>query len=396
MRFMPLPARCLHPKKRLHPLFRRTAQTVLWATAFVTLSIAPYALTSAAAATARTAVEKTIFGRTPEGVEVEQFTLTNRQGATARIITLGATLAELRVPDRAGNLASVVTPVIASEQGFQRGFPQAGSVFGRVANRIAKARFTLDGKDYVLEANNGKNHIHGGRKNFARVVWQAAPLKNPRLPTVELSYRSADGEEGYPGNLVVTAIYTLTDDNILRLDYRATTDKATPLNLTNHAYFNLTPGEDVRGHQVTIHADRYTVVDGELIPTGEIRAVQGTPLDFTRPMPVGARAADLPPSRRYDHNFVINRSAGEPALIRAAKVEAQKSGRVMEVWTTEPGVQLYTSPLGEPTPDERPGFYCFETQHYPDSVNHPHFPSTILRLGETFRSTTEFRFSVKR
>lgn len=366
--------------------------------AVLTFAAAPTTLTHAAvnATTTRTGVEKSVFGRTPEGIEVEQFTLTNRHGATALIITFGATLAELRLPDRAGQFASVVTPVIASETGFQRGFPQAGSVFGRFANRIARARFTLEGKEYVLDANNGKNHIHGGRKNFAKVVWQAAPLKNTGTPSVELSYRSADGEEGYPGNLVVTVVYTLTDDNILRLEYRATTDKPTPLNLTNHAYFNLTPGEDVRSHLITINADRYTVVDPELIPTGEIRAVQGTPLDFTRPMAVGARAAQLSQTRRYDHNFVINRKAGDASMVRAARAEAPKSGRVMEVWTTEPGVQLYTSPLGDPTPDERPGFYCFETQHFPDSPNHSHFPSTILRPGQTFRSTTEFRFSVTR
>ncbi len=362
----------------------------------LTIGIRPTASAASRASSDVAAVQTSRFGRTPDGVDVEQFTLTNRHGAAASVITFGATLTELRVPDRDGNFANVVNPVVASDEGFQRGFSQSGAVIGRFANRIAGARFTLDGREYVLPANNGKNHIHGGRKNFAKVVWEARRFANPQLAAIELRYRSADGEEGFPGNLVTTVTYTLTDENTVRIDYHATTDKPTPVNLTNHAYFNRAPGSDVRGHPMQLFADRYTVVDAELIPTGEIRGVRGGPLDFTRAFALGARATELPPNRRYDHNFVINRPAGDTSLVRAARVEETDLGRIMEVWTTEPGVQLYTSPLGDRVPNERAGFYCLETQHFPDSVNHPHFPSTIVRPGQPYRSTTEFRFSVDR
>jgi len=209
---------------------------------------------------------------------------------------------------------------------------------------------------------------------------------------------SADGEEGFPGRVTTTVTYTLTAANTLRVDYRATTDRPTPINLTNHAYFNLAGAGDTLDHELQLNADRYTVVDAELIPTGEIRAVSGSPLDFTRPQRLGARAAALAPGVRYDHNFVIHRPAGDRTLAFAARVRDPQSGRVMEVWTTEPGVQLYTSPLTPhpaDVPAPREGFYCLETQHFPDSVNHPHFPSTILRPGQEFRSTTEFRFTAK-
>jgi len=344
------------------------------------------------------AVQRTEFGRTPDGVVVEQFTLTNTRGASARVITYGAIVAELRVPDRDGKLASVVREITASEQGFQRGFAQSGAVFGRVANRIAGARFTLDGQEYKVTRNNGAHHIHGGAKNFSRVVWQAAPSTLPGSASVTLTYVSADGEEGFPGRLTTTVTYALSDANTLRIDYTATTDKPTPINLTNHAYFNLAASSDVLDQELTINADRYTVVDADLIPSGEIKPVAGLPIDFTRPSPIGARGDRLGASRRYDHNFVLNRRAGDTSLLFAARARDPRSGRVLEVWTTEPGVQLYTSPLTAPTPEEKSprfGFFCLETQHYPDSVNHPAFPSTILRPGQTFRSTTEFRFSAK-
>lgn len=338
------------------------------------------------------------FGKTAEGVIVEEFTLANPGGASARVITFGAIVSDLRMPDRQGRHASVVREIKPSEQGFQRGFPQSAAVFGRVANRIAGARFTLDGREYQVTRNNGKNHIHGGARNFSKVVWLAEPGTDPNLPSVRLTYVSADGEEGFPGRLTTTVTYTLTPANTLRIDYHATTDKPTPINLTNHAYFNLAGGGDALEHELMLNAARYTVVDAELIPTGEIRAVAGSPLDFTKTMPLGARAAALAPGVRYDHNFVINRPAGDASLIMAARVREPRSGRVMEVWTTEPGVQLYTSPL-TPHPADAPapreGFLCLETQHYPDSINHPHFPSTILRPGQEFRSTTEFRFSAK-
>ena len=343
-------------------------------------------------------VERALFGRTPEGVTVEQFTLTNSRGAAARVITYGAIVADLRMPDRDGKMASVVREITATEQGFQRGFAQSAAVFGRFANRIKHGKFMLDGREVQVTKNAGAHHIHGGRTNFSRVIWTPKVPADSPAPAVELTYVSADGEEGFPGRLSVSVTYTLTHDNVLRADYRATTDQPTPLNLTNHAYFNLAGAGDVLDHELTLNADRYTVVDADLIPTGEIAAVKGTPLDFTRPMAIGTRVGQLSASRRYDNNFVLNRRDGEASLLLAARVREPRSGRVMEVWTTEPGVQLYTSPLGPPAATEKAprfGFYCLETQHFPDSVNHAHFPSTILRPGQTFRSTTEFRFSAR-
>ena len=359
-----------------------------------TALIAVAALASSQAA----GVQRAEFGRTPDGVVVEAFTLTNDQGAIAKVITLGAIVAELRMPDRHGKLASVVREIQPSEQGFQRGFPQSAAVFGRVANRIANARFTLDGREYQVTRNHGAHQLHGGVKNFSKVVWQAKTGGDAKDPSVELAYTSADGEEGFPGRVITTVRYTLTAANALRIDYRATSDKPTPINLTNHAYFNLAGSGDAVSHELTLNADRYTVFDADLIPTGEIKPVAGTPLDFRQPALLGARAAELGAARRYDHNFVLNRPAGDASLRFAARVREPGSGRVMEVWTTEPGLQLYTSVLTAPAanePSPRAGFLCLETQHFPDSVNHPEFPSTILRPGQEFRSTTEFRFSAK-
>jgi aldose 1-epimerase len=341
-------------------------------------------------------VERGIFGRMADGTVVDLFTLTNERGAVAKVITFGAILADLRMPDRDGQLAGVVREIVPSEPGFQRGFASSAAVFGRVANRIARARFTLDGREYHVTRNAGAHHIHGGTKNFSKVLWRAAVPGGMSAPSVALTYVSEDGEEGFPGTLSTVVTYTLTPENTLRIDYRATTDRPTPINLTNHAYFNLAGGGDAVGHELMINADHYTVVDADLIPTGEIRPVADSPLDFRRPARLGARAAQLTPRPRYDHNFVLNRRAGDASLSFAARVSEPRSGRVMEVWTTEPGVQLYTSILTPPAADEpaaRAGFLCLETQHFPDSVNHPHFPSTILRPGEVFRSTTEFRFS---
>lgn len=339
------------------------------------------------------AVQRSAFGRTPEGAEVDAFTLTNRGGAIAKVITYGAILADLRMPDRSGQLTSVVREITpSSPNGFDRGFRESGAIFGRVANRIAKARFTLDGREVQVTANAGIHHIHGGRKNFSRVVWRATP-RSGNEPAVELTYISPDGEEGFPGTLTTSVTYTLTHDNVLRVDYRATTDKPTPVNLTNHAYFNLAGRGDVLDHLLEINADRYTAADADLIPTGELKAVRGTALDFTQPTPLGKRVAQLSSTRRYDHNFVLNRPPGSTTLSFAARVRDPSSGRTMEVWTNEPGVQLYTSQLHAEGAEGRFGFYCLETQHFPDSVNHPNFPNTVLRPGETFRSTTEFRFS---
>ncbi len=354
-------------------------------------------LLSLSAPAASPGVSTSPFGTTPEGETVHLYSLTNGSGAVARVITYGAIVSELLIPGGDGKSVNVIREITASPQGFQRGFPQAAAVFGRVANRIARARFSLDGNDYSLAANSGQHLLHGGRKNFSRVVWRARPFTTADGAAVQLSYRSADGEEGFPGNLDVAVTYTLTADSTLRIEYRATTDKPTPVNLTNHAYFNLAGAGDVLDHELTFNADRYTVVDRELIPTGELRTVADSPLDFRQPQKLGARAAALAPNQRYDHNFVLNRSSPtDNRLIMAARIRDPRSGLTMETWTTEPGVQLYTSPLIPDTTGERFGFYCFETQHFPDSVNHPHFPSTILRPGQTFTSKTEYRFQSPR
>ena len=338
-------------------------------------------------------MQRALFGRAADGTTIEAFTLTNQTGAIAKVITYGAILADLRVPDRDGKLASVVREVVFSEANYQRGFPQAGIIAGRVANRIANARFTLDGHDYQLVANNGPHTLHGGVKGFGKVIWQGQPLDLAGGAAVKLTYLSPDGEGGFPGSLTASVTYTLTDANTLRLDYSATTDKPTPVNLTNHAYFNLAGAGDVTDCPLTLNADRTTAADAAMIPTGEIIAVRGTPLDFTTPTALGARADLLGRGKNYDHNFVINRT--DSGLVRAASIVDPKSGRALEVWTTEPGVQLYTSPLGAAPASGRFGFFCLETQHFPDSIHHPNFPTTILRPGETFSSTTEFRFSAQ-
>jgi aldose 1-epimerase len=346
-------------------------------------------------------VTKTDFGKA-DGKSVELYTLTNAKGMKATVMTYGATLTGLWVPDRDGKLADVVLG-FDDLQGYFKGHPFFGSTVGRVANRIAKGKFTLDGKDYKLFVNNGPNTLHGGQKGFDKQIWTAAPVPGKGGPAVKFTYTSPDGEEGYPGKLTASVTYTLTNDNELRLDYEATTDKATPVNLTNHSYFNLA-GQGtatILGHELTLEADKYTPPDDTLIPTGEIKTVKGTPLDFTTPHTIGERIDQLKGDPRgYDHNFVLN--SGGKKLASAARVREPKSGRVMEVLTTEPGVQLYTSNFldgklkgkgGVAYPQY--GALCLETQHFPDSVNHTNFPSTILRPGETFRSTTVYRFSAK-
>jgi aldose 1-epimerase len=337
----------------------------------------------------------------PDGTPVRLFTLRNTKGMVARVTTYCAIMTELRAPDRSGNFTSVVLGA-ESLDSYLRGFPAAAAVIGRVANRIANARFTLDGTVYKLAANNGPNHIHGGRRGFAQVVWEAEPLPNDaRGSALRLSYLSKDGEEGYPGNLAVSVTYILTEDDTLRLEYEAKTDKATPVNLTNHAYFNLAGSGDALGHELWLAADRYTPANEQLIPTGEIASVRGTPLDFTKPISIGARIEQLKPRvNGYDHNYVLE-SAGGQAPVLFARATHAGTGRVMEVSTTEPGVQLYTgnhlqdvTVVGGARFGKHGGF-CLETQHYPDSVNHPRFPSTILRPGQTFRSTTVFKFTAQ-
>jgi aldose 1-epimerase len=310
----------------------------------------------------------------------------------------------MHVPDRNGKLDDVVLGFDNLES-YLKGHPLFGAVVGRVANRIGGAKFTLDGQEYKLAANNGRNSIHGGRRGFDKVVWQGEPVAAQDGVAIKLSYRSSDGEEGFPGNLSVALTYTLTNQNELRLDYTATTDKPTPVNLTNHSYFNLAgagSAGDVLGHELMLAADQYTPADNELIPTGEIKPVAGTPLDFTKPTPIGARIEQLRerPYGGYDHNYVLN--SGGKALALGARVYEPKTGRVMEMSTTQPGVQLFTAngmsgklkgKGGAAYP--RHGGFCLETQHFPDSVNKPNFPSVILRPGVTYRQTTVFKFSTK-
>jgi len=346
-------------------------------------------------------IDERDFGKTQDGTTVKIFTLRNAKGMTAKVMSFGATVTELQVPDKHGAVTNVILGADNLDQ-YLLGFPAAAAVIGRVANRIAKARFTLDGVEYKLAANNGPNHIHGGNKGFARVVWQAKALPaRDHEAALQFTYLSKDGEEGYPGNLTVKVTYTLTDANELRIDYEASTDKATPVNLTNHAYFNLAGFGNVLDHELWLAADRYTPADDQLIPTGEMAEVKGTPLDFTKPTAIGARIEQLKPKLSgYDHNFVLN--DGGKSLALAGRAIDPKSGRVMEMRTTEPGMQLYTgnhlngrqTGVGGVAYPKHGGF-CLETQHYPDSINHPEFPSTILRPGATFRSTTAFAFSAK-
>jgi aldose 1-epimerase len=344
-----------------------------------------------------TKITQSKFGNLPDGTAVEQYTLSNSAGITCKITNYGGIITELHVPDKNGRLADVVLGFDKFER-YLQGHPYFGAIVGRYANRIAKGKFTLDGKTYSLAINNGPNHLHGGLKGFDKVVWQGVPLDSKDGATLKLSYTSPDGEENYPGTLKTEVTYTLTDKNELRIDYRAVTDKATPINLTNHSYFNLAGTGSVLDHELKLAAKNFTPTDDTLIPTGEIKSVQGTPFDFTEAKTIGRDIAQLfaQPHRGYDHNFVLD-NQGKMAL--AARVFEPKSGRVMEVLTDQPGVQLYTANFLAGTQGKggnqygKYGAFCLETQHFPDSVNHPHFPSAILRPGAEYRTTTIFRFS---
>jgi len=339
------------------------------------------------------------FGKMPDGTEVDLYTLTNRSGMKVKITNYGGIIVSIETPDREGKPGDVVLGYDNLE-GYLTKNPFFGCLVGRYGNRIGKARFSLSGVEYKLAANNGQNHLHGGLKGFDKQVWQAKALEAGN--GIELKYLSKDGEEGYPGNLSVTVTYTLSDDNGLRIDYLATTDKETVLNLTNHSYFNLAGEGDILGHEMMIDADRFTPVDSELITTGELRPVAGTPLDFLKPTAIGARIDSTDQQvvfgKGYDHNFVLNHKAGEMGL--AARVYDPKSGRQLEVLTTEPGVQFYTGNFldgtitgkGGSVYQRRSGF-CLETQHFPDSPNKQQFPSPVLKPGETYRTSTIFRFS---
>ncbi len=339
-----------------------------------------------------TVITKSVFGQMPSGQSIEAYTLSASGGLSATVMTYGATLISLKAPDKTGKVVDVTLGFDDLNSYLTRN-PLAGSIVGRVTNRIGNARFTLDGKEYELAKNNGPNHIHGGRKGFDKVVWKAAQVQTAGGPGVAFTYVAADMEEGYPGELTATVTYSLTVDNGLRIDYRATTNKPTIVNLTNHAYFNLAGEGDILDHELTILADKYTVADKGLIPTGEILAVKDTPLDFTRPTTVGSRIREV--GSGYDHNYVLNSADGSLSL--AARVRDPKSGRTMEVLTTQPGVMLYTA-NGMNTKGRNGQQYknhaglCLETQHFPDAVNKPNFPSVILRPGQTYQQTTVFRF----
>jgi aldose 1-epimerase len=343
----------------------------------------------------RPSVQVSDFGKLPDGRPVALFTLTNANGLVAKVTDYGTIITELRVPDRAGKSGDIVLGFDNLAQYLQT-HPYFGATVGRVANRIAKGRFTLDGKTYALAVNNGPNHLHGGITGFDKVIWKAQPQD---AAAVKFSYTSADGEEGYPGELAVTVLIALTDKNELSIDYTAVTNKPTPINLTNHSYFILAGEGDVLNHELLIAADRFTPKDENSIPTGEIRPVKGTPMDFTTPHAIGARFSQLTEKPvGYDHNFVLN--SGGKKLALAARVFEPKTGRVMEVLTTEPGVQLYTSNYLDGSLTGKRGIVyrqyaglCLETQHYPDSVNQPGFPSIILRPGQTYRQTTVHKFA---
>ena len=348
-------------------------------------------------------VQKQAFG-TREGRPINLYTLTNAHGVEIRAMNYGGIITSIRVPDRTGEMADIVLGHETLE-GYIPNPPYLGAVVGRYANRIANGTFTLDGKTYTLPKNDGPNTLHGGvQRTFDKVVWDDEELKGKN--GVAFSYLSKDGEEGFPGNLKIKVTYTLSDANELVINYEATTDKPTVLNVSQHSYFNLA-GEgtgDILGHEVTLNADRFTPVDKNLIPTGELRPVKGTPLDFTTPTKIGARIDDnyeqLVLAHGYDHNFVINRKGAGMAL--AARVYEPTSGRALEVSTDQPGVQFYSGNFLDGTVTGKQGHvykrrygFCLETQHFPDSPNHPKFPSTTLRPGETFRSKTVWKFSTK-
>ena len=349
----------------------------------------------------RADIKKELFGKMPDGREVDIFTVTNKNGVEVRIMSYGGIIVSIKVPDKQGRTGDVVLG-FDNLEGYLKGHPYFGAIVGRYGNRIGNARFSLNGVEYKLAANNDQNHLHGGLTGFDKVIW-AAKIDGK---TLELSYLSRDGEEGYPGNLSVKVHYTLTDRNELKIDYFATTDKDTVVNLTNHSYFNLAGqgSGDILKHRLEIGASSFTPVDSGMITTGEIKKVVGTPFDFLKPTEIGARVdADdqqLKFGRGYDHNWVID---GKPGTLRlAARVYEPSSGRQMEVRTTEPGVQFYIGNFLDGTlkgKDNkvyqfRYGF-CLETQHFPDSPNKSSFPSTVLRKGASYKTTTIYKFSVK-
>lgn len=343
------------------------------------------------------------FGKFSDGAPATLYVLKNGKGMEATLTNYGATLVSLRVPDRAGKYTDVITG-FDSVEGFLGNHPYFGAIIGRYGNRIGNARFTLDGTGYKLAKNNGENTLHGGVRGFDKVRWQTSQTAPPASNSVSFEYVSKDGEEGFPGTLTAVVNYSLTDDNEVVISYSARTDKNTVVNLTNHAYFNLKgQGEgDILEHEVLIHADNFTPVDKGLIPTGKIQSVKNTPFDFTKATAIGARIKD--PSEQlkfgggYDHNFVLNGQAGQMRI--AAEVYEPSTGRVMQVHTTEPGLQFYTGNFLDGSITGKGGkvyghrsAFCMETQHFPDSPNQPAFPSTVLKPGEVYSTKTAYRFS---
>jgi aldose 1-epimerase len=377
---------------------------VLAATAAACGSTPPAATPSSTSASGP-AVQRQPFG-TVDGKTVEMFTLTNKNGVEVRAITYGGIITSLKTPDRTGAPADIVLG-FNSLDGYLADHPFFGAIIGRYGNRIGKGRFTIDGTEYTLATNNGPNHLHGGVKGFDKVVWQAEVMPpEPGKSKVSFTYTSADGEEGYPGRLLVEVVYSLNDNNELIVDYLARSDKATHVNLTQHSYFNLA-GEgsgDILGHELTIDADRFTPVDATLIPTGELAPVDGTPFDFRASTAIGARIDAAHPQIAhgpgYDHNWVLNRTGA--GLQRAAMVVEPKSGRTLEISTTEPGIQFYAGNfldgklVGKSgrAYGRRSGF-CLETQHYPDTPNKPNFPTTLVKPGEPYKTTTVFKFGAR-
>jgi len=350
-------------------------------------------------------VEKKAFGTTADGKTADLYTLKNKNGMVVTITNFGATVVSILVPDKAGKMADVALGY-DNLAGYELNKNYLGVLVGRYGNRIAHGKFSIDGTEYTLAKNNGDNTLHGGLKGFNKMMWDAKDVSKSGEPAVEMKYVSKDGEEGFPGNLSVTVVYTLTNKNELRIEYTATTDKKTVVNLTNHTYFNLS-GQghgDVHNEEMMINADKFTPVDSGLIPTGELKSVAGTPFDFRKATAIGERInADdeqIKLGGGYDHNFVVNRS--KAGLSLAAKVYDPASGRVLEAWTTEPGVQFYTGNFldgsfqgkGGGAYNKRTAF-CLETQHFPDSPNHPSFPTTLLKPGEKYHTTTVYKFATK-
>lgn len=352
-------------------------------------------------------ITKADFGKTANGTPVEIYTLKNANGAEAKIMTYGGIVQSLSVPDKNGKFADVVLGY-DNLQGYLDVTPYFGALIGRYGNRIAGGKFTLEGQSYTLATNNGPNSLHGGLVGFDKVVWTARPMETSEGPALILTYLSKDGEEGYPGNLMVTAIYTLTDANALKLEFTARTDKPTIVNLTHHSYFNLAGqgNGDILGHVVYINADKFTPVDSTLIPTGELQPVAGTPFDFRTPTAIGARINDTNDQQivfagGYDDNWVLNKPALD-ALTEAAFVYEPTTGRTLEVFTTSPGLQFYTGNFLDGTITGKDGkvykhryAFCMEPQHYPDSPNKPEFPTVELKPGETYHNTIIYKFGVK-